>query len=618
MAAFNTVVVVGSLFNNDNMPVHRGKIHLYDDQNKFMTFFRTNENGRFGTILDLPLPPTLTFRLCKERQLIAEVSEDSTLIKERNETAEGIYEVVGAIKEGAMDIGVLTLSIQYPKEKVPLSYYFNLGTTIVKTALTKSFDKLKHKLCNRTPYTSADVQAAFGFGSIPLTSDNFFGFLTNGICPIYFQRASNGQLLAEVEWNRYAFDKKESLPNARVYFDDSQFDGNLDGSATSAQFQANLEGNATSAHLPVLTRIELQYRHTLHPSLDEADFDPVIVYLPGQDDFEVGQRACQSSFGLLGETVFHLGIGHVYGAKYAQQVHDYLQGTVLGELLIPHCQFIRKITFEIGKFITGADGVIDASALNVNGIDMSLLDTSASINPFSYKPRRVMWEGHHFAKAQQIAYKMIRAGVREYITTHRDRFLADWQRIHFFYAKRYRSSPFYRPWAGLDVENWIDSNEIGGSSRTRIPERTKYRDSDPQVKAMPWICRNPNGPSDLDLYWMELDVSHYIHTVTLYHSWIHRSQHYSGADAPPMTDLNFSPITLNNFGEGLNGGISVSEAETQEAVLNILTKFPAAKYAVTRCTDVVPELQQRFEDATPALLACHIDPHTEIQVASVI
>jgi hypothetical protein len=589
MAATHKLILTGILFDPDNQPIDNGKIHLYNDQDKFLSVFETDSRGNFRTELTLPSTDNLIFRQCRETQLF----ENKFLFKERTEIAEAKYMMVGQINNDVMNIGMMTLSTPYPKERVPLSYWFNLGKTVISSVLTKKFDDLKHKFSGSSSYTSADVQDAYGFGSVPLTGENTFKMLTNGICPIYFKRSEDGLLLAEVNWNRYNFDKLASLPNVKVFFDDS-----------------------LSQSSPDLIRIELQYRRTLYASDDN---EPVRIYLPNQDDFLIGLRAANSAFVVYGQTVFHLGLGHVYGAKYAQDVHDYLQGTVLGDLLMPHCQFIRKITFDLGDIIvTGEQGVINVSALNANGISQILLDTIAAINPFTYQPRTPMSDEHYFAKIQNLSYNIIREAVHEYISKNRKRIIKDWKSIHRFYLERYQSSPLFRSWNGENINNYIDTNEIGGYPRENVPARTKYHDTDIEVKAMPWIARNPAGPEEFDLYWIELDISHYIHLVSDYHSFVHRSQHYSEAGSPPITDLNFSPITINNYGEGLNGGITIDEANRQQAVLKTLTEFPAHKYALVKADSVYPGLTQRFKDATSEFISYKIDPNREIQVSSVI
>lgn len=597
------LTVVGSLFDDNHDPIREGTIHLYTDQNKFLAVFTTDREGNFNVNLKSPLPPQLIFRQCQEKSMLADLDgiseqlrKDMAFLKGRTEVAEITYLVVAEIVNSTMNVGQLTLSSPYPKEQVPLSYWFNLGSTVAHTFLLKGLDSIKHKISSSAEYTSADVQAAYGFGSVPLTAENTFKMLTNGICPIYFKRSVDGFLLAEINWDPYNFDKLGSLPNTKLLFDDGVSKSN-----------------------PPLVRLELQYRKTLHASSLDEDKEPVRISTPDSPDFLTELRAANSAIGVLGETVYHLGIGHVYGAKYAQDVHDYLQGTVLGELLIPHCQFIRKITFDIGDSVI-MKGVLDASALNINGIGQLIVDTVAAMNPFTYKPRRVMHDEHYFAKIQRQGYDVIRRAVHEYLSKYRKRVLRDWNAIHLFYADRHRSFPYYRPWNNEDVltAGYIDTYEIGGFPRQYVPERTKFRETDPAVKAMPWIARDPNGPSETDFFWIELDLTYFIYLVTIYHAWIHLSQSRSDANAPPLTDLNFSPITINNYGAGLNGGITVEEADLQESVLKTLCDFPAEKYALINMAGVYPGLSRRLQEATPQFIQNKLDPQQQIYVSGVI
>jgi len=566
------VIFSGRLFNNEECPISNQRIYLYGQDDQFLLKFRTTSDGYFT--FDLPsAQSSIIFRLYQN-----------------NKTLEIKYYIPADINASPytttpFDIGSLYFLYPNSEENAPLSYLLDIGITAVGTGLMKGIHMLKRKLFGGS-YTTADIQRDYGFGMVELTHENTFGLLTNGICPIYFKRGTNNQLIAEVIWDKYNLDKLYSLPNVKVCF----------------------ENNTT------INYIQLEYRKTLYSSNDKED---IRIYYPNSDNFDIGLRAANSAFTLYGEAVFHLGMGHIYGAKYAQYVYDYLRHTCLGDLLLPHCHLIRKITFNIGdKFITGEEGVINISALNINGIDELLSDTISTINPFVYKPREPLWEGHYFAKAQKLGYNIIRRTVREYLLKHRDRIISEWRSIHQFYHKRHRSSPIYRELE--DLPQYVDVNEISGSGRRNVPSQTKYYETDGNVRTIPWICKNSDGPEENDLYWIELDISHYIFMVTVYHSWIHRAQHYNGAGSPPITDLNFSPITINNYGEGINGGITMEEADQQEFILKILSDFPSKKYSLVKSKQVIPELVLNFREAADEFLNCKINVNSEIQVGCVI
>lgn len=167
-----------------------------------------------------------------------------------------------------------------------------------------------------------------------------------------------------------------------------------------------------------------------------------------------------------------------------------------------------------------------------------------------------------------------------------------------------------------DISVFEDQREIGGYQRKHAPRRSVFKGE--QVQSMPWIARNRDGPEAHDLYWIELDVSYFIHLASDFHSSLHISQTRTTTETPPLTDLNFSPITVNDYGAGLNGGITVAEANMQEYLLRILGYFPAADYALINAPGVYSGLAERFRAAAPELAANNLDPATEIYVSTLI
>lgn len=578
------LVITGRLLDNNSEPVRNNIIHLYDNHEKMLSCFKTTASGTFITNIDnVDISQyTFVFKRCEEIQ------------DEYIEVSDANYTINVDPNLSSFYIGDIIFELPHEKEDTPINYTLSLGLTTIKSKLVGISGQLKYIF---RKYTTEDIQKNYGFDqSVPLTGYNTFMMLLNGICPIYFKKV-NSSLLAEINWDNYNFDKLASLPNVRVYFD-KDF---------------------------ALTRLELQYRKTFHSSLANSDKEPVKVYFPYKPNFKRGLRVANSCFAIFGETVYHLGIGHFYGATYSQNVHDYLSDTILIHLLKPHCKYIRKITFEIGNNkITGQSGVLNVSALTADSINQLIYDTQTSLNPFTFKPREPLCESHHFAKAQQISYKIIRKCVREFLDIHRDSIIKDWKHIHLFYLERHRNSPFYKPWFNSNNnDNFIDSLELGGSSlnkgpRSNVPQRTKYLPEDPEVKAMPWIARDPEGPSNDDFRWIELDISYHIHLVTFYHSWVHRSQHYRSDISIPITDLNFTPITTNNYGKGLNGGISNNDAELQESILRILADFPLKEYSVMEMSGVYYRIVEEFGKVSDQLVNYSINPTTDIQSSTVI
>lgn len=600
-------LITGSLRDCKGQCVKKGKFHIYDHNNRFLAYGKTSSEGNFEVELpaSMELLPkaTLIFRLCTEEKLASNhpaincdkvLAKNLSFIKERREVEEVARKV--ELTSSKIDLGDVAMEEPYEEEKVPLSYLFHITTAVIPATFISGIESLRERLDFFGTHDASDIQKAYGVKDVALTSENTWKLLTNGICPIYFKKDSD-QLVAEINWDDYNFDKLKSLPNVRVIFEEKS------------------EGQ------PDIKKIEVRFRETLEPSSEAGDKGDLKVFVPGDDDFNKGLRIANSAFHVYGQTVYHLAIGHVYGARVSQYVHDYLQGTKLGELLIPHCQYIRKISNELGKTaIFGEDGVLNASALSVTGIGQLISNTLAALDPFSFKPREPIGKEHQFANMQQLHYAIVKESVGEYFEKHWEEITRDWKQVHKFFLKLHKSSPTYRPWSGEDLQtaSWRDSSEIGGVPHPKAPPRTKYRDSDDGVKAIRHIARNPDKPEEGDRELCEQFFSDFIYHVTGMHSWLHRSQYSEHDLFPHVSDLNFSPITINDYGEGLFGGITEGEANLQHKIIKIFKGFPVDEYALVNADHVYKGLVERVAQAKDKYLACGLDPLTELQVSTVI
>ncbi|MEM1283302.1 MAG: hypothetical protein AAGG81_07090 [Chlamydiota bacterium] len=597
----------GYLKNFDGHFVKKGKFHVYDSTNNFLAYGKTSPEGKFE--IGLPISKqsldeiSLTFRLCREEKLSSEhpeIKRDNELakrlafIKQRTEVQEGKRKVT--VEKGKSDLGTVEMDVIFEEEKVPLSYLFHIATAAIPASLISGKETLQEKLDFFDWNDASDVQDAYCVDQVELTQENTWNMLTNGICPIYFKQLGEF-IISEVNWDDYQFDKLQSLPNVRIFWKEGENEKHE------------------------ISKIEVQFRETLHPSSDNHDKGLLKVYLPKDDDFKKGLRIANSVFHVYGQTTYHLAIGHVYGARVSQLVHDYLNGSKLGEFLLPHCQFIRKISNELGKTaIFGEDGVLNASALSVAGIGNLINDTLAALDPFSFKPREPMEKNHLFAHVQKFHFDIVEKSVKEFFEQNWNEIVKDWNQVHKFFLKLHKSSPTYRPWAGedLDEAGWSNSLEIGGTPNPIAPDRSKYRSSDIGVKSMRHIARNPMKPEKHDRELVEQFFTDFIFHVTVMHSWLHRTQYGKSDFFPHMRDLNFSPITINNYGEGLYGGISEAEANLQLKTLEIFRRFAVEKYALVKNEKVDEGLVKRILNASGVYLFYGLDPVKELQVSTVI
>lgn len=595
----------GRLFDPSGEVAGKQRFHVYDTDNKYLAYGKTGTDGRFYVEIKTPAAleqkVSLIFRICQDVKLVdahPELGKDPVLCRNfsffrgRKETAEVVETfVLDKIKK---DIGEVHMEEPYEKEKVPLRYTFDILKAVIPSKFTSFIEKTKEKLDFFDQHDIGDVLKAYEVKGTPLTFENTWKLITNGICPLYLKEEGEF-FIAEVNWDRYEFDKTKSLANIKVFF----------------------KKNDTKD--PVLTRIDVQFRETLHPSSSEEDKTEVKTYLAEDENIAEGLRIANASFHVFGQTVYHLAIGHVYGSNAATAAYDYLAGHPLGDLLLPHCQFIQKISEELGRpVIFEEDGVLNASALSVKGIAHLISDSLASRDPFSFKPRTPINDSHVFAKVQNHHYSLLKEAVKEYFDEHWKEMAEDWKPVHGFFRTLFRRSPIYRPWEGDNFAkaSWRDKNEIGGKEEG-LPPREQYKELDEGVRSIRYIAKNVEGPAFGDREMMEDFIVDFIHHVTIWHSWIHRSQYVTTKDSPDVSDVNFAPLSLGNYGQGPYGGIAMKDAIHQLEVISIFDNFSVENYRLLEAKNVYPGIVKRVEAESYGYFENGIDP-MEIQVSTVI
>jgi hypothetical protein len=196
---------------------------------------------------------------------------------------------------------------------------------------------------------------------------------------------------------------------------------------------------------------------------------------------------------------------------------------------------------------------------------------------------------------------------------------ADWEPVHQFFRRMFRRSPLYRPWNGekLATAGWQDAQEIGADTKG-LPQRKKCLPDDDAVRSFRPIATDPKKPKVKDRELIQKFCVHFIHLVTFWHSWIHRSQYTKTDAAPAVTDVNFAPITLSQQGHAPFGGISHAEAYNQLVLGATFKHFPVQSYALLDNKDVFVGIRNRMQAAASAYKAVGINPLEEIQFSTVI
>jgi len=567
----NYVYISGTLRDYNGDLISKKKINIYQNNETHLTLFKTNPDGSFRVqiqnISDYS-QVKLLFRLCQESKIICEqetknsdMKNKYTLLKIRHEKEE--LGLIASLNSNETFLGEIQMDTAFEDEKVPLSYTLAISKSAIPSILRGVLISAKTALVGSSPEESIeDIQYSYGIGSIPLTDMNIWKLLLNGICPIYFKKEKDGTLSAEFNWDAYLFDKT-SLPNTKAYF-------------------SNWQGDNPS---PNIEKIEVQYRKGLNPSKGEQDMHPKTIHYSTDGDFVTIKRKFNNGAIIFGQTVYHLGWGHVYGARIAQLSYDYLQGTKLGELILPHCKFIRKITNDLGKTaIMGAGGILDRSPLSPDGIYQLIGRSLGALNPFTSRPRHAINKTHTFALDLELFYKAIKTPIKDFIDVNWDEISTkDWAKVSAFFSKVHSGSPLFNEWGSerIEISEWLDSREIGGRPNPRVPARTKSSPFDSEVRSIPLIAKNINGPEEHDQEMIRLFVRDFINRVTIWHSSIHRTQYAESENFPHSKDVGFTPICLEGNGEGEYGGMLKEDVLQQQQVGRIFQNFPVSDYAIT-------------------------------------
>ena len=593
--SYNNVYISGTLKDFNENVISKKKVYLYRGQEEQLAFFKTQPDGSFRISIPNKYQAEtidLLFRLTNESKH-CDPDTNVALLRVRHETEE--VSVMAKLNVSEIFFGIIQMQTAFNEEQVPLSYTLDIGKAVIPSLLKGTVLQAKSRFFGTERSKSIEqIQLSYGVTPVPLTDRNIWQLLTNGICPIYFKDEKNGTISAEFNWNSYQFDKL-SLPNTKAFF--------------SGWKGANAR--------PTIEKIEIQYRKVLDPIIYEEDMHPRTTHYATDPDFINMKRKFNNGAFIFGQTVFHLGWGHVYGTRIAQLSYDYLKNTKLGSLILPHCKFIRKITNTLGKTaIMGKGGILDRSPLSTQGILQAITRSIGALNPFTSKPRNPMNDDHVFAKDSQIVYDELYAAIDEIITESWKAIVKDdWKAVSAFFYKVHTGSPFFQAWENANINQWVDSREIGGVPNPNVPKRTKSDTSDLRVRSIPLIAKDPMGPEEHDKEMITLFITDYIHRVVFWHSSIHRTQYKESINFPHTKDVNSTPICLEGNGDEEFGGILEADALQQHEILSTFEKFQIQDFAITRSdSGVHSRIVMAFNNISSKISV----PLEEIAVSTVI
>lgn len=581
-----------------DQPWNDSPFNVYDEQQRRLASGKTDAHGRFSLILPTQEgnPPRITviIRLCEEKLATSDTTSasDPTLrekvsfLMTKTETAESKRTV--KVISGSANAGSIFPETEILPAPIKLSYLARVALATVPSAVTTVWNWFAGNT------SIGQIQQSYDIPSVPLSARNTWKLLTNGICPEYFRK--DGDHLVATFMFPYQLDTLNSLPEVNIFYKN------------------------TGTEEPPLEKIEVRFRETLTHSPAVPRYSPVKTYKHDDPNIQEGLRLANCALLVSAQTNHHLTKGHVYPSYVVQAINEELKGTALGKLLAPHTNNVLDISVTLGESaIYGKKGVLNVSALSPQGIIEFINDSMACIDPFTYEPRQPMYANHHFAHAQRIFFQMLVQKVGAYIDANWSQIHQEWTAVHRFFKTLHQRSPIYRPWNGVDPSDpsWFDANEIGGQVNPNAPARAKYQESDSGVRSFRPIATDARGAQTHDKEMIVRFCVHYIHMVTFWHSWVHRSQTIFNGPAPHTMDLNNTPITLQDRGRGAYGSIRPEDGKKQLFITDTFRQFDTAPFAIVKNKKVIPEIKQGISDIA-VQLASHGIRVEEVQASTVI
>jgi hypothetical protein len=158
------------------------------------------------------------------------------------------------------------------------------------------------------------------------------------------------------------------------------------------------------------------------------------AFTPGDGaDWEAGKRIARVSATLDTELGNHLGQCHLNLEQYAIAAHRNLRRSPLRWLLIPHLREVVLINHSANDFLIGPNGYITrASALTEQGIEVRLRHLLGSYDWRGFAPAPPLCEGHRYARAAQLFWRVIGEHVDAFFAEHGGAVEAQWLEVRRF------------------------------------------------------------------------------------------------------------------------------------------------------------------------------------------
>lgn len=391
-------------------------------------------------------------------------------------------------------------------------------------------EKIKQKLLKLkslvSQVTTEDVQNLFGAKApdLALTEENTIDMILNGIYPCKFFKTAEGDLKNIINWDAYDKSTSPDLPNVTITL------------------------NFKNQKLKIKS-IEVHYLG-----------EPVLISKPTDSNFTHFLYIYNSVAMTLGETISHLGFGHLMFDQLAAAFFRDIKKHPIKELLKPHFDGIAVIDHEGETLIFGKSGVLNISGLTEKGIDQILKKYLSSLDFTHFEPTQPIADNHRFAKASQLYWKIVDEVVNQFFKEH-EKEISDsshWYEIFNMSNTLVRDSLAFEEFETKETKGeWVDNLDYSPKGRVIYKE---------QLKAIRPITSSQSSPKPDDIERLKQFCKFSLYLV--FNHWVvHSSQ------AKFLTNLKFGSMAPENRSKGPYGDTKPENAERQLAVAHILTDF---------------------------------------------
>ncbi len=347
-------------------------------------------------------------------------------------------------------------------------------------------------------------------------SDEFFVYRTlNGFNPAMLCVDGNDEssYFVEVNWDQDESDHTHDISNVKLYL--SLRDGTLAPTRISIAIR---EQSETAPGSPIGKTYDLS---------------------PQDADWESAKRVFRSAWAASGELDTHLCAGHLNVAQYAIAAFRNFEQSPLCGLLFPHLRSVININ-DVGKTeIFGTQGVLTTNTpLTTNAAWSRLARHLGTLDWSTWSPRAPRYDGHTYAKAANIFWKVVSEYVTEFFEDNLPAISEYWYEVERFSEDVVKHSVSYQP--ALNYASWYDRSEGDNSETGRETVEGKLR-------AVRRISMNPQEPEAGESDKLRQACCYMIFHATFLHTWANDLQ---------LTDLGNVGHTSLGLRNGSMGPLS--------------------------------------------------------------